>query len=952
MRHSGVSFRFRCFWLVLLSAIVFAAGSAALSEPPVLLFSPNSQATAAQSAALDTSGPLTVELFLYQTSDLFGGEATIIRRESPTAPWIFVMRLVTLGGSERLFFQMADTSGGHPNVTGTTEILRNRWTHLACAYDTSTLRCWLDGVPQGSAAVNGPPQLDSSSTVTVGGDGRGFPGPIRDIRLWNRALPESEVQKIAGGGEPDTTNGLVAHWPLRDGSGQIAHDSGPHEIPLFLGVNESLESFEPSWMETKHIQEGPWFETKWIGSTAPASAAGDPIAMDLSGDGRPDFAVIGGPAGSPECTYPYYPPQDQRHAGFRATGDGSFVASSSLIDWEISGLVWHSYQADFTGDGREDVFLAATGPEFFFYNSDCDPPGPGPEDAPGGQARILVRQPDWTLREETASRIPTRVVYDYGTAIGDFDGDGDLDILLLHPIEDTDDGDSVCRSGPFAPGAPCPVILVNDGQGHFTEDFTILPALVSRGIDAKGERWKFWTATAADLDRDGDADIVLARDKPPGLVVLSNDGSGGFTVKTDVFPSQPHHDGPYPGAEWMTVADFDGDGWLDLFEAMGTRGESRLYLNDRAGRFRDASDKLPPGLRNYGSARCDAYDLNQDGAPDILCQVRYTGEPYKIVLGQSPALFFNRGDGTFDQMPQVHPWGYSPVTAVVDADLDGDLDLMGVEPWGDTWVAYQTKRYRNDDLGWYTFPEVPGFELKVEITGGASTRLATPVADCIAETACFAGALADRAEVFVRVVGPKPNGFLWPTLVKFSTSEVDVRIRQLATGIERQYVLPGAAPGVDELPGLFDRSGFAPQASAALESVAPADFDPGLAPAVSAPSPPAGSWLRSPEVPGFETKVRITGGGGPIAGAPEGDCIDETLCVSGALAGRPEVFVRVVGPKPNGRLWPTLVKFSTSEVEIWIRQLSTGAVRYYRLAGARPGFDELPGLFDREGFPP
>jgi len=59
-----------------------------------------------------------------------------------------------------------------------------------------------------------------------------------------------------------------------------------------------------------------------------------------------------------------------------------------------------------------------------------------------------------------------------------------------------------------------------------------------------------------------------------------------------------------------------------------------------------------------------------------------------------------------------------------------------------------------------------------------------------------------------------------------------------------------------------------------------------------------------------------------------------------------------VGPKPNGRLWPTLVKFSTSRIEVWIEQLATGELRYYELRGARPGFDELPGLFDRHGFEP
>jgi len=124
-------------------------------------------------------------------------------------------------------------------------------------------------------------------------------------------------------------------------------------------------------------------------------------------------------------------------------------------------------------------------------------------------------------------------------------------------------------------------------------------------------------------------------------------------------------------------------------------------------------------------------------------------------------------------------------------------------------------------------------------------------------------------------------------------------------------------------------------------------------PDLLAPLPPAGPWLTSSEIPDFQFKVRITSQSGTSRmGTEEPICIPETLCVSGAVPGRSEVFLRVVGPKPNGYLWPTLVKFSTSEVEIWIEQISSGDLHYYKLAGAAPGVDELPGLFDRHAFQP
>lgn len=120
----------------------------------------------------------------------------------------------------------------------------------------------------------------------------------------------------------------------------------------------------------------------------------------------------------------------------------------------------------------------------------------------------------------------------------------------------------------------------------------------------------------------------------------------------------------------------------------------------------------------------------------------------------------------------------------------------------------------------------------------------------------------------------------------------------------------------------------------------------------STPAPPAGNWLTTDAIPGFRFKVRVTAGSQVIAGAKVNDCLEDTLCVSGAVRDRAEVFVRVVGPRPNGLLWPTLVKLNTSQVEVWIEQVDTGDVRYYFLPGADPSSSELPGFFDRNGFEP
>lgn len=240
---------------------------------------------------------------------------------------------------------------------------------------------------------------------------------------------------------------------------------------------------------------------------------------------------------------------------------------------------------------------------------------------------------------------------------------------------------------------------------------------------------------------------------------------------------------------------------------------------------------------------------------------------------------------------------------------------------------------------WLTTGSVPGFRFKVRISNGARGLEGRKENACLPETLCVSGAVRSRPEVFLRIVGPKPNGLLWPTMVKFTTSAVEVWIEQTGRRGVRYYRLAGAAPETDVLPGLFDRGGFRPRGTQSL-AIEVTRVDP---------SPPPGDFLTSPSVPGFGFKVRL---GGDRLGRAEAQCIAETLCVSGAIPGRSEVFLRVVGPRPNGFQWPTFVRFSTSPIEIWVEQIGSGDLKYYRLEGVAPDGSRIDGRFDRLGFLP
>jgi hypothetical protein len=129
----------------------------------------------------------------------------------------------------------------------------------------------------------------------------------------------------------------------------------------------------------------------------------------------------------------------------------------------------------------------------------------------------------------------------------------------------------------------------------------------------------------------------------------------------------------------------------------------------------------------------------------------------------------------------------------------------------------------------------------------------------------------------------------------------------------------------------------------------------GITGIAAGPAPSSGcpsGFFTDPAYPDFCFRVRIGGSGSAIPGAREPGCLAETVCVSGALQGRSELFIRILGPRPNGFLWPTLVRFTPSRVVVDIHQRSRDRTRQYVLQAVPPGVDELSGLQDRTGFSP
>jgi hypothetical protein len=270
-----------------------------------------------------------------------------------------------------------------------------------------------------------------------------------------------------------------------------------------------------------------------------------------------------------------------------------------------------------------------------------------------------------------ASGIDIRT-YGMGVAVGDFDNDGFVDI--------------------YRTGLSGSVLLHNNGDGTF-RDVTKVAGVENRGG---------WGVSAAfvDYDRDGrldlyvgnylvyrvDADIkcqdLTGRPdycpptsyRPQRDRLYHNRGNGTFEdVTTHALVGGPH--GPALG---VSTADFDGDGWIDIY--VGNDGQpNHLWINQKNGTFKDAGFASGTAVSGTGNSEAsmgiDAGDFDNDGDEDLFVT---------NWMSQMNVLYVNLGGGLFEDRraasglgaPSLAKTGFG--TAWLDYDNDGWLDLLVV----------------------------------------------------------------------------------------------------------------------------------------------------------------------------------------------------------------------------------------------------------------------------------
>ena len=197
----------------------------------------------------------------------------------------------------------------------------------------------------------------------------------------------------------------------------------------------------------------------------------DGLAMeyvgDFDADGDDDVFITA-------ATYPSDGPFEGEKRGVILINDGGWQFSAAAGDRPLGVHPREVLMADFNGDGQNDFFVADHG-----YDTDT---------FPGWSNQLLL----WTAEgyDDVSDRLPPDDSgFTHNGAVGDVDGDGDVDILVANTKGDYIEG---------------PYILLNDGTANFTVDTDRLPDRVR----ADANYWPY-AADMVDLNGDGHLDLLM-----------------------------------------------------------------------------------------------------------------------------------------------------------------------------------------------------------------------------------------------------------------------------------------------------------------------------------------------------------------------------------------------------------------------------------------------------------
>jgi len=425
-------------------------------------------------------------------------------------------------------------------------------------------------------------------------------------------------------------------------------------------IADFIDIASPAGLSASNVFGGKESSTYILESTGTGAAI-----FDYDNDGWPDIFLVNGTRldGFDAQSVP------TSHL-YRNNHDGTFTDVTEKAGLVASGWGQGVCIGDYDNDGWDDLYVTYYGKNRLYHN----------------------RHGTFEEVADTAGVAGDGKTWGSGCAFVDYDRDGQLDLAvanyanfdLAHASPPGKYPTCLWKGiavfcGPRGLPGGRNILYRNLGNGHF-QDMTL-----SAHFDRTMGHYCF-SVSPFDFDNDGWPDIYMSCDSTPSILYRNN-RDGTFT-DVGIFSGVAYNvDGREQAGMGSTVADYDGDGNLDLFRTNFSDDTPTLYHNNGDGTFTDVT--YPAGLASsirYLGWGTMFFDFDNDGWPDLLLvngHVYPEVEDLKlgITYSEPKLLFHNKGDGKFSDISKTAGPGINtpaPARGLAIGDLWNDGRLSAV----------------------------------------------------------------------------------------------------------------------------------------------------------------------------------------------------------------------------------------------------------------------------------